>query len=56
MSRMLQRSTVKKTFITCGVPEQPAWSVVGVADFNRDGHPDYLLYNGRNPTDGDMVS
>jgi hypothetical protein len=29
------------------VPEQPAWSVVGVADFNRDGHPDYLLYNGR---------
>ena len=23
------------------------WSVVGVADFNRDGHLDYLLYNGR---------
>jgi glucose/arabinose dehydrogenase/elongation factor P hydroxylase len=21
------------------------WSVVGVADFNRDGHPDYLLFN-----------
>src|SRR5205823_4346790 len=28
------------------VPENPGWSVVGVADFNRDGHPDYLLYNG----------
>ena len=27
------------------VPEQPAWSVVGVVDFNRDGHPDYLLFN-----------
>ena len=27
------------------VPENPGWSVVGVADFNRDGHPDYLLYN-----------
>jgi hypothetical protein len=25
--------------------ENPAWSVVGVADFNRDGHPDYLLFN-----------
>src|SRR5438477_524445 len=23
------------------------WSVVGVADFNPDGHPDYRLYNGR---------
>jgi glycosyltransferase A (GT-A) superfamily protein (DUF2064 family) len=21
------------------------WSVVGVADFNSDGYPDYLLYN-----------
>ena len=20
------------------------WQVVGVADFNRDGHPDYLLF------------
>src|SRR5436305_6154565 len=29
------------------VPENAGWSVVGVADFNRDGHPDYLLYNGR---------
>jgi len=29
------------------VPENSGWSVVGVADFNRDGHPDYLLYNGR---------
>src|SRR5207247_1073384 len=29
------------------VPENPGWSVVGVADFNRDGHPDYLIYNGR---------
>src|SRR5204862_3689831 len=28
------------------VLENPGWSVVGVADFNRDGHPDYLLYNG----------
>ena len=21
------------------------WSLVGVADFNRDGHPDYVLFN-----------
>ncbi len=28
------------------VPANPGWSVVGVADFNRDGHPDYLLHNG----------
>jgi YVTN family beta-propeller protein len=27
-------------------PYIPAgWQVVGVADFNRDGHPDYLLFN-----------
>jgi outer membrane protein assembly factor BamB len=27
-------------------PTLPAgWQVVGVADFNRDGHPDHLLYN-----------
>ncbi len=26
--------------------ETLGWSVVGVGDFNRDGHPDYLLYNG----------
>jgi hypothetical protein len=27
-------------------PARPAgWSLVGVADFNRDGKPDYLLYN-----------
>ena len=27
-------------------PTLPAgWSVVGVADFNGDGHPDYLLFN-----------
>jgi elongation factor P hydroxylase len=27
-------------------PNLPAgWQVVGVADFNHDGHPDYLLYN-----------
>jgi hypothetical protein len=27
-------------------PTPPAgWSVVGVADFNRDGKPDYLLFN-----------
>src|SRR5256885_7346165 len=23
----------------------PGWNVAGVADFNRDGHPDYLLVN-----------
>ena len=37
------------------VPENPRWSVVGVADFNLDGHPDYLLYNGRTRR-RDMVS
>jgi hypothetical protein len=27
-------------------PTLPAgWSLVGVADFNGDGHPDYLLFN-----------
>jgi hypothetical protein len=27
-------------------PTLPAgWSVAGVADFNGDGHPDYLLFN-----------
>jgi hypothetical protein len=23
----------------------PGWSLVGAADFNSDGKPDYLLYN-----------
>jgi hypothetical protein len=23
----------------------PAWQVVATADFDRDGHPDYVLYN-----------
>src|SRR5207237_554917 len=27
------------------VPENAGWSVVGVADFSRDGHPDYLLFS-----------
>ena len=26
------------------------WSLVGVADFNRDGHPDYVLENGTGQT------
>jgi hypothetical protein len=27
-------------------PTLPAgWEVAGVADFNTDGHPDYLLFN-----------
>src|SRR5439155_1036528 len=26
------------------------WALVGVADFNRDGHPDYLLENGTRQT------
>jgi hypothetical protein len=27
-------------------PTLPAgWTLVGVADFNRNGHPDYLLFN-----------
>src|SRR5258708_2056512 len=25
-------------------PRAAGWSVVGVVDFNRDGHPDYLLF------------
>ena len=34
----------------------PGWNVVGVADFNRDAHPDYLLFNPSHEADGDMVS
>jgi len=31
---------------TASGPTPPAgWSLVGVADFNRDGKPDYLLFN-----------
>src|SRR5256886_6794677 len=26
------------------------WALVGVADFNRDGHPDYVLENGTGQT------
>ena len=36
---------MKKTFITCVYRRTPGWNVVGVADFNGDGHPDYLLFN-----------
>jgi FG-GAP repeat. len=25
----------------------PGWSLASVADFNRDDHPDYLLFNQR---------
>jgi hypothetical protein len=28
------------------------WNVAGIADFNNDGHPDYLLFN---PTTGETA-
>ena len=31
------------------------WSVVGVADFNGDGYPDYLLFNANYTCNSDLV-
>ncbi len=32
------------------------WRVVGVADFDGDGHPDYLLFNSSTASNGNLVS
>ena len=38
-------------------PTLPAdWNVVGVADFDRDGKPDYALYNAVTHQTGGLVS
>src|SRR5438045_254049 len=43
----LDGANVSQTFtVTVMTLRSVSWSVAGVADFNRDGHPDYLLYNG----------
>jgi len=33
------------TGVVFGPTIPPGWLVVATADFNRDGHPDFLLYN-----------
>ena len=43
----LDGANVSRTFtVTVMTLRSVSWSVAGVPDFNRDGHPDYLLYNG----------
>ena len=32
------------------------WELVAVGDFNLDGKPDYVLYNSKHASNGDLVS
>jgi hypothetical protein len=44
-ARIRQRSGILTITFTSAVVSGQRWTVVGAADFDRDGHPDFALFN-----------
>jgi hypothetical protein len=44
-ARIRQRSGILTLTFTSAVVSGQRWTVVGAADFDRDGHPDFALFN-----------